>query len=272
MAVNSDHVEGRERLLGIIDLCKAVEEGKHGPFTVGVDDLLEVINRYFTAWESMEDRCLDAQVINRLATVIKLQGSWLKDRSTSLYADPFLIEQKILRLQRDDLARVFLKSWHPVLEVEQISPGSLRAAIKYWRNLLPLADRWGGLPDGSEFELGAASYGDLIKEEIASDLTFNDSLESLWDELKEKSMPKGRAEYWDFILGDSFLETVRRAYLTSFLISYGYTDLDVDPVEEEMFLSPNEERDSTIEGKRTVSVPIPISHEKWLERQGGKAG
>jgi len=272
LTANRNHVEGRERLLGIIDLCKAVEEGKHDPFTVGVDDLLEVINRYFSAWESMGDRCLDAQVINRLATVIKLQGSWLKDRSTSLYADPFLIEQKILRLQREDLAKVFLKSWHPVLEFEQISPRSLRTAIEYWRNLLPLADRWRGLPDGSEFELGTASYGDLIKEEIASDLVFDDSLESLWDELKEKSTSTGKAEYWDFIIGDSFSETVRRAYLTSFLISYGYTDLDVDPIEDEMFLSPNEERDSTIEGKRTVSIPIPISHEKWLERQGGKTG
>ncbi len=269
MAVNSDHTEGRERLLGIIDLCKAVEEGKHDPFTVGVDDLLEVIDRYFLSWESMEDRCLDAHVINRLATVVRLQGSWLKDKSTSLYADPFLIEQKILRLHRDDLAGVFLKSWHPVVEVEQISPGSLRTAIEYWRNLPPLADRWGGLPNGSEFEMRTASYRELIDEEIATDLAFDDSIVSLWEELKEKSKETGSIEYWEFVLGDSFLESVRRAYLTSFLISYGYADLNVDPVEKDLSLVPNEERDSTIEGKRTVSIPIPVSHEKWLERRGG---
>jgi len=265
----SNRTEGRERLLGIIDLCKAVEEGKHDPFAVGVDDLLEVINRYFPSWDSMEDRCLDALTINQLATVIKLQGTWLKDRSTSLYTDPFLIEQKILRLQREDLAGVFLKSWHPVVELEQISPGGLKSAIDYWRNLPPLADRWGGLPNGSEFELGTTSYGDLIREEIASELAFEDSVESLWRELKERTKERSRLEYWGFILGGSFFETVRRAYLTSFLISYGYADLEVDPVENEMFLSPRGEIDSGIEGKRKVSVPIPISYEEWVERRGG---
>jgi len=261
------YIEGRERLLGIIDLCRAVEEGRHDPFAVEIDDLLEVIKRYFQAWKSLEDRCLDAQAINRLATVVKLQGSWLKDRSTSLYADPFLIEQKILRLQKDDLAKALLKSWHPVVELEQITPGSLRTAIQYWRNLLPLTDRWGGLPDGSGFEMGTASYRDLIKEEIASELAFEDSIESLWGELKERSGERGGLEYWDFILTDSFPETVQRAYLTSFLITYGYAGLKVDPAKNEMFLYPKGEPGPPPKGKGMVSIPIPVTYEEWMERR-----
>jgi len=258
-------VEGRERLLGIIDICKAVEEGKHDPFTLEIDELLEVIQRYFQDWESMEDRCLDAQAINRLATVVKLQGGWLKDRSTSLYADPFLIEQKILKLQKSDLANVFLRSWHPVAELEQISPESLKDAIEYWRNLLPIADRWRGLPGGYEFELGTASYGDLIKEEIASDLAFDDSIKSLWSELKERSKTEGKLDYWEFIKADSFSESIRRAYLTSFLITYGYADLALDAVNQLMFLSPRKEPKLNLEEKGTVSIPIPITYEKWME-------
>jgi hypothetical protein len=258
-------VEGRERLLGIIEICKAVEEGKHDPFTLEIDELLEVIQRYFQGWESMEDRCLDAQTINRLATVVKLQGGWLKERSTSLYADPFLIEQKILKLQKDDLANAFLRSWHPVAELEQISPESLKAAIEYWRNLLPLADRWRGLQEGYKFELGTASYGDLIREDMASDLTFDDFMKSLWGELKERSRTEGKLDYWEFIRAESFSETIRRAYLTSFLITYGYADLAVDAINQEMFLSPKEEPKLNLEEKGTVSIPIPITYEKWME-------
>ncbi len=265
MAERKRPAEGRERLLGIIDICKSVEEGRHDPFTLEIDELLEVIQRYFQAWESMEDRCLDAQAINRLATVVKLQGGWLKDRSTSLYADPFLIEQKILKLQKGDLANAFLRSWHPVAELEQISPESLKIAIEYWRNLLPLADRWRGLPEGYEFELGTASYGDLIKEEMASDQVFDDSIRSLWNELKKRSRAEGKIDYWGFIRADSFLETVRRAYLTSFLITYGYADLAVDAVNKEMFLSAKKEQKLNLEEKGTVSIPIPITYEKWVE-------
>lgn len=258
-------MEGRERLLGIIDLCKAVESGKHDPFSVEIDDLLQVIKRYFQAWEAMGDRCLDAQAINHLATIVELQGSWVKDRSTSLYADPFLIGQKILSLQRDALAQVFLKSWHPVLEHEQISPESLKVAIDYWKSLLPLADRWKGLPEGLESELGTTSFSNLIKEELVSELAFDDSIESLWGELKERCKVEGKIEYWDFIRTNSFFETVRRAYLVSFLITYRYADLDVNPIEKEMFLSPNEEQRLTVEKRRAVSVPIPITYEKWME-------
>ncbi len=271
MSGKRDHVDGRERLLGIIDLCKAVEGGKHDPFTVEISDLLEVIRRYFQAWESMEDRCLDAQAINYLATIVALQGSWIKDRSSSLYADPFLIEQKILRLQRTDLARVFLRSWHPVVELEQISPESLRTAMDYWKNLLPLAERWGGLPEGSESELGTASFSDLVEGEFASEIAFEESIESLWDELKERCGAGGRIGYWDFVQAESFSETVRRAYLTSFLITYRYANLDSNPIENEMFLSANEEPKLTVEDKHTVSVPIPVAFEQWIER-GGKPG
>jgi len=260
--------EGRERLLGIIDLCRAVEEGRHDPFEIEVDGLLEVIRRYFKEWQSMGDRCLDARAVNNLATLLKIQGSWLKDQSSSLYTDPFLIQQKLVRLPREDLADLFLKSWHPVIELEQISPGSLRVAMNYWRDLLPLEDRWDGLSDEAVSEPGYASYEDLIDEEIASDRAFGSSLTALWEEMKKRYDEEEGLAYWQFIRADSFLETVRRAYLTSFLITYGYADLHLDPMGEEMSISPNSTPRSTTEEKKSVSLPIPITLERWLEGGG----
>jgi hypothetical protein len=90
-----------------------------------------------------EDLCLDAETIHRLASVIKLQSEWVKHRSTSLYTDPFLLEEKITRIdKRREMVEVFLKAWHPIVELEQISLHSLAESIRYWESLLPLKERW----------------------------------------------------------------------------------------------------------------------------------
>jgi len=68
---------------------------------------------------------LDSEAINRLASVIRLQSDWIRHRSTSLYTDPFLIEEKLRKLSRESLARLFLNAWHPIIELEQVSSHSL---------------------------------------------------------------------------------------------------------------------------------------------------
>ena len=84
---------GRKKLQQIIEMCRSVEERGLDPFLVDVDDVIAVIREYFPEWEDLDDLCLDAETINRLASVIKLQSEWVKHRSTSLYTDPFLLEE-----------------------------------------------------------------------------------------------------------------------------------------------------------------------------------
>src|SRR3990170_746313 len=126
---------GKERLQRIIDLCRSVEEKGLDPFMVDVDDIIAAVREYFPEWKLPEEFSLDAEAIDRLASVIKLQSDWVKHRSTSLYTDPFLIEDKLRKLSRESLARLFLNTWHPIIEMEQISPYSLIEAIKYWQAL-----------------------------------------------------------------------------------------------------------------------------------------
>ena len=133
---------GREKLQRIIEMCMAIEAHAVDPFMLDVDDIIRVVKEYFPDWEKPEDLNLDAETIHHLASVIKLQSEWVKHRSTSLYTDPFLLEEKITQTPKEDMVGLFLRSWHPIVELEQISVHSLAEALRYWKTLVPLSERW----------------------------------------------------------------------------------------------------------------------------------
>jgi len=253
---------GSEHLQRIIDLCRSVEERGLDPFTVDIEDLITVVRDYFPEWESIDEYSLDSEAVNRLASIIKLQGDWLKHRSTSLYTDPFLIEEKLRKMKRESLASLFLKTWHPIIELEQISPYSLIEAIKYWQSLLPLDERWtktGAL----KTELGSATRNDLIAQRIIAEQAFTEELEALWHELRQKVGENEKVEYWDFVGADSFEETSKRAYMTSFLVTYGYATFEIHRLEEQIFLIPFSKPRSLVGKKQVVSIPVEVNFEEW---------
>lgn len=260
---------GSERLQRVIDLCKAVEERGLDPFTVDVDDVIAVVNKYFPEWELPEELCLDAEAIHRLASVIKLQSDWVKHQSTSLYTDPFLLEEKTRRLDKEELTNLFLKTWHPIVELEQISPHSLAEALRYWENLLPISERW-PKPSFLEREIGSTTREELIKQRILTDKVFSQELESFWEELKQRAGDEGRIRYWDFVGADTYSETIGRAYLTSFLITYGYATLEVYRLEDEIFIKPFKKPSSPQGEEQLISIPISVSLEEWMRWKKGE--
>jgi hypothetical protein len=241
---------GEEQLQRIIDLCKSAEEKNFDPFLVDIDDIINIIQEYFPEWESMDEFNLDAEAINRLASVIKLQSEWVRHRSTSLYTDPFLLEEKIRKLDKEELIDFFLRAWHPIIELEQISLHSLAKATEYWESLLPLDERW-LKTEAIETKLGATSREELIGQRI------------LLEKLKSKVGEDGRMHYWDFIGMNSYEETLQRAYLTSFLVTYGYATLELYRLEEEVYIRPFEKPSSMVSKKQVVSIPVSISLEEW---------
>jgi hypothetical protein len=262
---------GREKLQRIIEMCRSVEDRSLDPFLVNVEEIIRIIREYFPEWENIEDLCLDAETVHRLASVIKLQSEWVKNRSTSLYTDPFLLEEKLTQIEKEEMVEIFLKAWHPTVELEQISLHSLAEATKYWESLLPLKERWKFLSP-VEVERGFASREELVKQRILQEKAFSEELENLWQELKAKVGENGKIPYWDFVGAESYEETVQRAFLTSFLVTYGYATLEVYPLEEEMFIKPNEKPTAKISAKQLVSIPIAVSPEEWIKwRKEGKA-
>jgi len=260
---------GKERLQRIVELCKSIEEKGLNPFLVDVKDLVEVVRKYFSEWEKPEELCLDAEALNRIATVIKLQSEWVRHRSTSLYTDPFLIEDKLRTLPVEEITRVFLESWHPIIELEQISIRSLEESLRYWESLPPLSERWKNI-GFEERASGMITMSEVIKQGVLADEAFSEKLEAFWEELKRSVGEDGKIRYWDFIGAETYRETMERAYMTSFLVTYGYATLEVRPLEEEIFIKPFERPISIVGKKQQISIPIAVSYEEWLRWRGDR--
>jgi len=257
-----DIKEAREELQRIIGLCRSVEIKGLDPYIVDVDDLVKVIRDYFPMWKDSEDLCLDAEAINSIASVVRMQGEWVKRRASALYRDPFLIEEKVRGLPVDKMAEIFLKVWRPIIELEQLTIKGFREALKYWSDLPPLNVRWQKI-GYTKTETECVTREEVIKEGVLSSEPFMAELEKVWLELKSRVLRDGKIRYWDFIGSETYEDTVRRAYLTSFLVTYGYANLQINFSEDEIFILPNE-KPLNRENSETISFPISISFEEWV--------
>ncbi len=263
---------GREKLQRIIEMCIAIENHTVDPFLLNVDDIIRVVKEYFPGWEQPEEFNLDSEAIHHLASVIKLQSEWVKQRSTSLYTDPFLLEEKITQASKDEMISVFLGAWHPLVEFEQISVHSLADAMRYWDALVPLKERWKELY-ASEVGIGTTSRDELIRERILGDKVFSEELEGFWQELRVKTAEKGsegKMLYWDFVGAETYEETVQRAFLTSFLLTYGYATLEIHRLEEQIFIQPFDKPQEKALSQQSISIPIPITLESWQKWKRGE--
>ena len=245
-----------------------VERKGINPFDVEVNEILDTLKKYLPHWEALEDFVLDASALNEIASVVRLQGEWIKHRSTSLYVDPLLIELKIKAIDARRLVDIFVKSWRPIVEFEALSRKRVNEAVDYWNHLLPLEERGVDL-HAPVNNLGTTSLEELLKLRIVSETSFTETLENFWEELKKIVGDRDQISYWDFIQADTYEETIYRAYMTSFLITYGYATLEVDRLEEEAFLIPFQERRETTPETPSVSIPMAIDYETWKRMRGG---
>lgn len=263
-----DRKKAVEHLQGIIDLCNSIEAKGRDPFTVDVDEVISAIKKHLGDWKSFEELCLDAEAVDGLSSLIKLQSDWIKDRSTSLYRDPFLLGGIIKKAPNEKIAEVFLKAWHPIVELEQMSAEMLLLAMQYWKGLLPIDERWKKQENVST-PIGFISREELVRNKIISEKTFNTELNELWNELKQDA-ESGEIRYQDFIYADTFIETIKRAYLTSFLITYGYAALKFHESENEIYIQPIKAPKGKLDSKiQSISIPISISMDDWRKSRKG---
>jgi hypothetical protein len=263
---------GQEKLQRIIEMCMAIENRTIDPFLLEVDSIIQVVKEYFPNWEEAKELNLDSEAIYHLASVIKLQSEWVKHCSTSLYADPFLLEEKILKANKIELLSLFLRVWHPIVELEQLSMKSIVSATRYWNGLVPINERWLD-SDVQEFTFGTMSREELLKQRILRNQLFSDELKNYWKELKEKAEEKGRNGkilYWDFIGSSTYEKTVNRAFVTSFLITYGYATLEIHPLEEIILIKPFKKPKRDLLTQQSISIPISVTYENWKKWKRGE--
>ena len=256
-----------DELFRLIHFCKTIEKEGTDPFDLDVKRFLETLKRYYTKWKSLDDLLVDAEAIAELAKIIELQGKWIKDRASSFYIDPVLLELKLKMLEPQQLATAFVKSWHPIISLDRMTPQRLNEGLDYWKALLPLGERKEEFPLPSTVDM-AFDIADLIALNILSKREFEESIQAVLNELEER----GRIEYHEFIYDDAFETSIIKAYLTSYLVSEGKALLDINPLEEKVFIAPSTTED--VKGRTSSrSIPISLSYEDWLRwRERKKQG
>jgi len=249
----------------IVELADSVRTSGLDPFDVEVKEFFDKLRELLPKLKSNDELFLDVQAVLGLSDVVFQQGEWIKHKSSLLYLDPLLITLKLYALEPRDLAEVLAGAWHPIIDIESLSQPGIREGLDYWRDLPKLGDRYKDL-EVTEVMTGEIARKELAKMGILTDEDLTAVLDRTWRELKERVGKRESISYWDFIQARTFEDTVFRAWLVAFLVSYGYATLEIEPLEETIDLKPLA-RPHLPENVATFSVPIAISRDEWLKRR-----
>lgn len=248
-------MEGKklEEILRVIELCRSVERSSADPFEVDIREKILLLKKHLPEWKFLDELLLDSEAMLELAQIVKLQDEWLKHRASSLYIDPLLIQLKVKLLTRDELVEAFVKSWHPVAQVDQISPKGLEKAFVYWRDLTPMSERFKSEFGSYGVMPGTIDFSGLIDLQVFTQEQFETKLKSLQDELLQRSNGEW-IDYREFIEAETFEKKVVRAYLLAFLISEGKASLKTDPLTGKIWTVALGEKASGVPRSVAVSV------------------
>jgi hypothetical protein len=235
-----------EDLLRVISLCESIKSSSANPFDVDIREKIMLLRKHLPDWQFLDELLLDSEALLELAQIVKLQDQWLKHRASSLYIDPLLIQFKVKLLPKEALIEAFVRSWHPLAQIDQLSPKGLERSFVYWRDLAPMSERFKQEFGNYGNRPGYIYFSDLLELRIFTQEQFQESLTGLQEELLQKSNGEW-IDYADFIRAKDFEKKVIRAYLLAFLISEGNATMKADPLSGQISVAAL--------GKKATDVP-----------------
>lgn len=238
MSSSSRYAELIER---IIRLCDEVIEKNIDPFIV---DVGENLRRLREGLSEMDEKTLVMNMVAllKIIYVIALQQEDVKKRASRLYLDPFLMEVRLMGLDRERLAESFLKAFRPIAENEQAAMGLMRLAYGYWVNL-----REYSLPGGGAApETGMLTMLAEILPMEEADL--EEEMEKLLGEIG-----RGMIDYYDFISREGEDKRVFRALVLSFLMMRGLVGVVQDPLKNGVWIYRSSPKNVD---KHSVALPV----------------
>ena len=241
--------EGRRELKDLLRTVQATEERRLNPFHVDLQDALALADRYFPLWDEFADLELDARALNALSRVVKMQEGRLRYQAQLFHADPEAMAAKLQKFPNAQLGKLFLESWHPVVELEQLTAEALEEAQDYWEAMPTVEERHRVRPRRAPPQPENVTLDDLLARGVIARDGFGSHIAALWADLQGR----GPTSYWDFI-GEVPGQRVQRAYATSYLITYGYAWLAQEG--SKLTLHPRGARDPP---QRSVSLPLVVA-------------
>ncbi|MEM3660163.1 MAG: hypothetical protein QXU11_07090 [Thermoproteota archaeon] len=225
----------------IAKLCDEVIEKNIDPFVV---DVRESLRRLREGLSEMDEKTLvmNMAALLKIIYVIALQQEDVKKRASRLYLDPFLMEIRLMGLDREKLAESFLKAFRPVAENEQATMGLMRLAYGYWANL-----REYSLPGGGE-EPEAGTLNKLAEILPMEEADLEREMERLLGEIG-----RGMVDYYDFVGREGEDRKVFRALVLSFLMMRGLVGIVQDPLKNRVWIFRSSPKNI---GKHSVALPI----------------
>ncbi len=254
-------LSGRRELDELIQTCISIENRRFNPFLLDITEALRIIRSHSKKLRTLDDHLLDMRAITSVARVVGLQSAHLRFQSSGLFVDPSMIGQKLDSLSREQLAEFLLLSWHPIVELEQLTLASTKEAKEFWEQMLSFFERRKRLHLGPFVNPDATDPAELARMRVVEEKAYTRKMQDLWNELKESAGEDKTVDYWTFIRTPDFAQTIARAQLVSFLVTYGYASLHRKG--NSMFLVPKVKPDPQLEGS-PLSFPIPITKEALI--------
>jgi hypothetical protein len=204
-----------------IERCQMALRGEVLPHQVDAWKMWEILSHSSERISEPEEHLLYASLMKLIVETVRLQCRWLRYEADELYVDSDIAREKVNALSMRTINTIFLKSFHPLVEVEQLTERAMAMGEEHWEDL----------PEGGTEE--ALAVAEFLRYDASSSearsvlqrIRFDELLDQLESEIRERASNNGNeVPYSDFISrGGSadFSEMVSRSYLGSFLISQG---------------------------------------------------
>jgi len=200
-----------------IETCQKALSGELLPHQVDAWELWEILSRASDKLSGPEEHLQYAMLLRLIVATVRLQCRWLRYEADELYVDADMARQKIHSLSVRTLSSIFVKSFHPLVEMERMTARALDVGKRHWDEL---AGR--GFQDFASPETFLTyERGSEVESQVLREVRFQELLEDLMKEFLS-SDDGSDVPYESFISkrgSAGFSEMVTRSYLVSFLVT-----------------------------------------------------
>ncbi|MEM1567709.1 MAG: hypothetical protein QXI84_04450 [Thermofilaceae archaeon] len=231
----------REILEEIVETLRASPD----PFRVRVRELLDELASLLPKLK-VEELPLDAELIYRLAEVVRRQEEWLASEASAVALGRLVAALKVHALGERELALQLLGAWRPIVELEQVTFTDILRAVEYMGGRKPRAAFEGG-----EEQTPVATRELAAELGILSQVELEKVVERVRERLNRLLEVEEAVSYAEAVRGGSSYETYLNAYALSLLASSGEFSVVYDPLADEFYVTRSG-------GGEASSLAIPL--------------